>query len=138
MLFIACPPPSGVAVLPGVISKDKAAAYVSRAHDWLESFDLGYDRADPSTWKIEHLPANWHGGLYATNGICHSQLAWDIRQEAGVIDAFKTIWGTDELLVSFGASGSSLAAASRGDPVTRADPPRPSQRRSSSRARRRP
>ena len=34
-----------------------------------------------------------------------SQFVWDIRQNEKVIDVFKTIWGTDDLLCSFdGAS----------------------------------
>lgn len=94
---------TGVVVVPDVLTKDKAAGYVARAHDWLEHFDIGYNRDDPSTWKLENLPHNNKGGLYGTTGICHSQLVWDIRQEKGVIDAFARIWGTDELLVSFGA-----------------------------------
>lgn len=32
----------------------------------------------------------------------HEQFAWDIRTEPGVVDAFAAIWGTDDLLVSFG------------------------------------
>jgi hypothetical protein len=45
----------GVVVVPGVVSEAKASEYVSRAHDWLESFDLGYRRTEPSTWKQANL-----------------------------------------------------------------------------------
>lgn len=34
--------------------------------------------------------------------IAHEQWAWDIRQEPAVIDVFAKVWGTNELLVSFG------------------------------------
>jgi hypothetical protein len=42
------------------------------------------------------------GGLYNQMGVGHTQLCWDIRSEQGLIDVFSQLWGTDELLVSFG------------------------------------
>lgn len=35
-------------------------------------------------------------------GVGHEDLLWRIRLEPGLIDVFTKIWGTDELLVSFG------------------------------------
>lgn len=35
-------------------------------------------------------------------GVAHEDLLWRIRLEPGLIDVFSKIWGTDELLVSFG------------------------------------
>lgn len=95
---------SGVVVVPGVLSQEGAASYVSKAQDWLESFGLGYDRKDPATYRQSNLPPNEKGGLYTTHGACHQQFLWDLRQEEKVIDAFEKIWGTRELLVSFGMS----------------------------------
>ncbi len=34
-------------------------------------------------------------------GVGHTQFAWDIRAEQGLIDVFAQLWGTDELLCSF-------------------------------------
>jgi hypothetical protein len=42
------------------------------------------------------------GGLFHRFGVAHEQFAWDIRSEPAVIDVFANIWGTEELLVSFG------------------------------------
>lgn len=66
-------------MVPNVIPAKKAKEYVSKAHDWLESFNLGYARNDPSTWDLEKLPFNNRGGLYGAYGVGHEQFLWDIR-----------------------------------------------------------
>ena len=43
------------------------------------------------------------GGLYNRYGVAHEQVCWNIREEPKVIEAFARVWGTDDLLVSFGA-----------------------------------
>ena len=35
-------------------------------------------------------------------GIGHEQFVWDLRSEPGLIDKFEEVWGTRELLVSYG------------------------------------
>ena len=57
-----------------------------------------------ATWRR----ADCRGGLINRYGVGHEQFVWDIRGEAGVVDAFAKIWGTDELLVSFDAINLSL------------------------------
>lgn len=47
---------------------------------------------------------NTRGGLFNRHACGHEQFAWDVRCEPAVIDVFAKIWGTDELLVSFGMS----------------------------------
>lgn len=105
-------------VVKGTIPAERAAEYVQRMYGWLESFNLGFKGNDPSTWHIDRVPYfNRYvtspvfktklivsGGIYTRNGAGHEQFAWDIRGEPGVINAFAKIWGTDELLVSFGES----------------------------------
>ncbi|WRT66049.1 uncharacterized protein IL334_003001 [Kwoniella shivajii] len=91
----------GYQVLKGVISPEKAGDYVERMYRWLESFGKGFDAKDKSTWHMDQLPAFHRGGLFNRYGVGHEQFVWDIRGEAGLIDAFAKIWGTDELLVSF-------------------------------------
>lgn len=98
------------------LKADLALAFARAAdhqagHDWLESFGLGYKRDDPSTFKMENVPAFHKGGLYNNFGVGQEQFAWDVRQEKGVIDAFAKIWGTDELLVSFDAVNLSIPLA---------------------------
>ncbi|OAA65645.1 Phytanoyl-CoA dioxygenase [Niveomyces insectorum RCEF 264] len=91
----------GWTVVPKAISREKALAYADRGYDWLESWNLGFDRKDRSTYKTEKLPWYARSGLYARYGIGHEQFVWDIKSEPGVIGPFEKIWGTHKLLVSF-------------------------------------
>jgi hypothetical protein len=40
--------------------------------------------------------------MFNRHGVQHEQWVWDIRSEPGLVNVFAQIWGTDELLVSFG------------------------------------
>ncbi|PWY67011.1 MFS transporter [Aspergillus eucalypticola CBS 122712] len=91
----------GYAVIKGVLSKERASEYQSEALTWLESFGLGFDRNDKSTWKKENLPQSWKGGMYLHFSAAHEKYVWDVRCEPGVIAPFAKLWGTDELVVSF-------------------------------------
>lgn len=46
-------------MLPSVV--DDAGTHIAAAHDWLESFQLGYSRGDPSTYRTENLPTSFKG-----------------------------------------------------------------------------
>ena len=51
----------GFVVVKGVIPRDRALDYRSRAFDWLESFGLGFDRNDRKTWVNEQMPVHIKG-----------------------------------------------------------------------------
>ncbi|WVQ71114.1 hypothetical protein IAR50_000639 [Cryptococcus sp. DSM 104548] len=91
----------GYAVVKGSIPTDRALAYREHMFQWLESFPLGFDRNDSTTWKNEHLPVHMKGGMFHGYGFAHLDFVWDIRCEPGVIDAFAKVWGTNELITSF-------------------------------------
>jgi hypothetical protein len=40
---------------------------------------------------------------FSAYGVAHEKFMWDARMEPGVLSAFSTLWGTDDLLVSFDA-----------------------------------
>lgn len=91
----------GYAVVKGAIPRQKAAEYVERYHEYLESFGLGYDRNDPSTIREENLPVISERGMLGFYGVAHEDFVWDMRAEPGVIAAFETIFDTEDLIVSF-------------------------------------
>ena len=41
----------GYVVIKGGVPKDRAAAYQNEALNWLESFNIGFDKNDKTTWK---------------------------------------------------------------------------------------
>lgn len=69
----------GYAVIKNAVSKDKAATYQSHALTWLESFNLGFDRNDKSTWKKENVPQSWKGGMQLYFKAAHEKYVWDAR-----------------------------------------------------------
>jgi hypothetical protein len=83
----------GYVVIPGVITKEKAASYASDFWQWLESFGTGIDRQDPKTWTSKNWPTNYHGIFHHFN-IGHEQFVWNIRCEEKVIQTFADLWGT--------------------------------------------
>jgi hypothetical protein len=68
-------------------------------------FEVPIDRNNKATYKqITELFPN-HKMLIQHWKIGHSKLAWEVRQNKKVIEAFAKIWGTEDLIVSFdGAS----------------------------------
>ncbi|ORY25045.1 hypothetical protein BCR39DRAFT_590309 [Naematelia encephala] len=93
----------GWTIVKGAVPRERALQYREEAFKWLESFPLGFDRNDTSTWKNEHLPVHMKGGMFHGYGFPHESFVWDLRQEDGIIDAFAKIWGSDELVTSFDA-----------------------------------
>lgn len=103
----------GWAIVPGVISPEKAQGYVDRMHDWLEKWGIGYNRNDPSTRFAKYLPWHSRGGLYNRYGIGHEQFVWDIKSEPALINTFEMLWGTQELVVSYDGVNMSIPDVGR-------------------------
>lgn len=91
----------GYVVLKGVIPKDRAQGYRTKALEWITSFGKGLDLNDRSTWTQERLPQSFKAGMYLNYCAAHEKYVWDARQEPGVLNAFEKIWGTDKLVVSY-------------------------------------
>jgi len=90
----------GFAIMKGAIPRARALEYRERAFDWLESWERGFKRDDPSTFVDDHLPINKRGGMYFHYGFAQEQWVWDIRTEPGVKGAFEKLWATKELVSS--------------------------------------
>ncbi|KAL7003883.1 hypothetical protein EMMF5_006579 [Cystobasidiomycetes sp. EMM_F5] len=103
----------GYVVVKEAVPRLEALEYRDKAFAWLESFDLGFDRHRPETWKNEHMPVHIKGGMFHSYGIAHEQWVWDLRTEAGICDAFSKVWGTSKLVTSF--DGASVMLPNRSD-----------------------
>lgn len=66
-------------MIKGVIPREKALSYIDRAYDFLEEFEMGFDRNDRSTWLPEKMPHHYKGGLFVNYGSGHEQFIWDIK-----------------------------------------------------------
>ncbi|EUC42417.1 hypothetical protein COCMIDRAFT_103571 [Bipolaris oryzae ATCC 44560] len=91
----------GCAVVKGVITPERAEYYKQKQIEWLQSFGLGFDPKDESTWTADHLPVSFKGGMYFAYASTHEKFVWEARTEPKVVDVFTKLWGTDELLCSF-------------------------------------
>ncbi|KAL3440561.1 hypothetical protein BJX65DRAFT_300404 [Aspergillus insuetus] len=91
---------NGYVVIKGAISAEKAAYYRSKTMGWVQSFDLGLDYDDKSTWTKDHLPYNFKS-MYLNYCAAHEKFMWEARSEPSIIEPFTKLWGTNELLVSF-------------------------------------
>ncbi|KAL8292973.1 hypothetical protein RQP46_000667 [Phenoliferia psychrophenolica] len=91
----------GFYVVKEAIPREEALDLRDQAHHWLESFGLGYQRGDVSTFVREKLPVDMKGGMLHGYGIAHESWIWSTRLAPGVVSAFSKVWGTDELITSF-------------------------------------
>jgi ectoine hydroxylase-related dioxygenase (phytanoyl-CoA dioxygenase family) len=93
----------GYAVVKGAIPAERAKSYQQRAFAWLKSFGTALDIDNPETWTKENLPVQSKINTFSAYGVAHEKFMWDARMEPGVLAAFATLWGTEDLLVSFDA-----------------------------------
>lgn len=94
---------NGYVVIKGAIPQDRAESYQQKSFDWLKSFQTPLDLSDPDTWIEENLPVQSEINTFSTYAVTHEKFMWDARQEPAILAAFKEIWGTGDLLVSFDA-----------------------------------
>ena len=91
----------GFAIVKNVITPERAEYYRNKQIEWLQSFGLGFDPKDESTWTADHLPVSFKGGMYLAYAATHEKFVWEARMERRVQETFADLWGTDELLSSF-------------------------------------
>lgn len=61
------------------MSPEKAQGYADAAYAYLESFGMGFDRNDRSTWVADKMPYYYKGGLIYCYGSGHEQFIWDVK-----------------------------------------------------------
>ena len=99
----------GVAIIPNILDKEECSNFESGMFDYLEhvtqKFEVPIDRNNPETFKEWYKLIPKHGMLQQHFWIGHAQFNWDLRMNPKLINVFKNIYDTDDLLVSFdGAS----------------------------------
>jgi|TARA_B110000858_G_scaffold195944_1_gene253514 hypothetical protein len=98
----------GVAIIP-LLSEEECNKMIEDKWELLEhltsEFEIPIDRHNKETYKqiINLYPS--HKMLIQHWKVGHSKLAWNVRQNKKVIEVFKHIWNTDDLIVSFDGVG---------------------------------
>jgi len=98
----------GVAIAP-LLDSSECNEMINNKWEMLEhltkKFNTPINRNDKNTYKQIHELFPNHKMLLQHWKVGHSKLTWNVRQNPKVIDAFKKIWETDDLITSFdGAS----------------------------------
>lgn len=92
----------GYAVIPNILTNEECDSAIDGIWDWLALLSNGeIDRQDSDTWLTNWPYTFGKKGIIQWYGVGQSQFVWDVRQNPKVIDIFKKIWKTDDLLVSF-------------------------------------
>lgn len=82
---------NGYTIIPNAVPLSSTNEYASSALDWLESFNLGFKRDDPTTWSAEHLPVHNALGIFAGQGVSHENFTWKVRTEPKVLETFQQL-----------------------------------------------
>ena len=69
---------NGYVIIKGAVSPEKAEYYRTQAMDWVQSFDIGLDYNDKSTWTKEHLPQSFKS-MYLNYCAPHEKFMWEAR-----------------------------------------------------------
>lgn len=84
----------GYVIIPNILTSEEINSYSQEFHKWrnsIENLDSIHKRISP------HL-------IYKFHQIGHQRHAWLIRTNPKIINIFKQLWNTDELVVSFDGS----------------------------------
>ena len=84
----------GYVIIPNILTSEEINLYSQEFHKWrnsIENLDSIHKRISP------HL-------IYKFHQIGHQRHAWLIRTNPKIINIFKQLWDTDELVVSFDGS----------------------------------
>lgn len=94
----------GVAVIENVLSNEEVERVRKMAWQNISDWSCGkVDGNDSTTWKNLFSFYPKHSMMIQEYGVGHMQWLWEIRQNNNVIKVFESLWGTDDLLVSFDA-----------------------------------
>jgi ectoine hydroxylase-related dioxygenase (phytanoyl-CoA dioxygenase family) len=86
----------GVAVVPGMLSQERAAATHSGLMGALEGVFPGFKRDDATTWRQLRQNGAKHAMLLQHHGLGWCQAAVDVRQDPEIATFFAALWAARE------------------------------------------
>ena len=99
----------GYAIIHGILTEDECKTMSDGFWSYFTRLTNGrLNKDDPTTYKalFDYFPI--HGMLYQHYSIGHMQEIWDVRSHPKVVEIFRKIWNTDDLVVSFDGASFSL------------------------------
>lgn len=102
----------GVEVVENVLNEDEILSLQNTMWEWLHTKTKHTPKpvikTDPSTYVSMFKLFPKHGMLFQHWDFGHNPLSWRIRQNQNIIDKFRDIWKTNDLLTSFDGISISL------------------------------
>ena len=81
----------GYVVIPNILNNTEIIEYISEFNKWMDSI--------PKSDYL-HSQIDYHG-IFKYFQVGHQRFAWLLRTNPKIINVFKSLWDTDELVVSF-------------------------------------
>jgi len=81
----------GYIIIPDVLNNNEIIQYIDEFNKWMDSVE-----------QLDHLHnvIDYHG-IFKYYQVGHQRFAWLVRTNPKIINIFKSLWNTDELVVSF-------------------------------------
>ncbi len=102
----------GITVINDVLNDDEIDYAKNMMWDYLshitKHMPIPIDKLQTDTYKSFYNLYPKHGMLLQNWDVGHNPMSWYVRQNAKVVDAFKSIWNTGDLLTSFDGLSISL------------------------------
>ena len=106
----------GYCIVRKVFSRAECHATISAIWNWLESLGTGIDRNVPETWSDDKWPSNINEGMIQ-HSLGYKPFMWYIREHPNMIELFRQIYQTRELMVSL--DGASIVRPGKtGSPIS--------------------
>mmetsp|Transcript_13445 Transcript_13445/g.32417 ORF Transcript_13445/g.32417 Transcript_13445/m.32417 type:complete len:354 (+) Transcript_13445:29-1090(+) len=100
----------GYAIIPDVLTPDECLSLENGFWNFWRRLSGGLlMKEDSQTWRTMFDFFPMHGMLSQHFSIGHMQEIWNVRSHERVKSVFATIWGTEDLVVSFDGASTSLA-----------------------------
>ena len=92
---------NGYVVLSNILDSSQTTEFIDYFKQDIKTISPNFDMNDSSTWNIANFPGMFGKGMCVFNGIGQSNFMWYLRTNKKILDIFKKIYKTDELVTSF-------------------------------------
>ena len=91
----------GFVVINNVLDDEAYADLFTQFYLNWSNVARNFDFHDKTTWTRENCPMMWDIGMITGYGLAHAGFQWGLRTHPSVLDIWKRLHGTDDLVVSF-------------------------------------
>lgn len=93
----------GVCIIPSLLDDDECSHLETECWKMLEEITVNWEtpikQDDPKTWNLTKFYALHH--MLIQQLVSHSQMCWSARQNPKIVEVFRHLWKTQDLVTSF-------------------------------------